>query len=229
MRNYCVAYIIHRIKFPPDLVYYMLDDILEAATSELLSREEARDEAYSRARRARTLSKQAILYLHSGNENQALSNLEEARQLLSEIEHYAENHPEIAHYNAVTSAKEEHSEASILYGLNTGEGYPLPEKLGVSATDYLLGLADVPGELRRQSLDHLRSGNLSAAEDNLEVMEEIYMNLVSIEEVSLFLKGLRRKLDIMRNVNERTRAEITTETSRKRLTRKLSKLSEKLD
>lgn len=40
-----------------------------------------------------------------------------------------------------------------------------------------------------------------------------------------FLKGLRRKLDVTRNLNERTRSEITAEASRKRLTERLEALS----
>jgi translin len=206
----------------------MLDDIIKQASDELLHREKARDEAYSRARRTRTLSKQAILLLHSGETAKAEANLGEAKKLLAEIEEYAVAYPEIAFYEAVTAAREEYSEASILYELNTNGDYPTPEELGVSSTDYILGLADVPGELRRQTLDHLRAGDLVAAEKNLVLMEEIYLNLTSVEEVSLFLKGLRRKLDVTRNVNERTRAEITTEVSRERLRRKLAEVGEKL-
>ena len=132
-------------------------------------------------------------------------------------------------YDAVSAAKQEYSEAAILYGLNTGSGYPSPESLGVSSTDYIMGLADVPGELRRQTLDLLRKGDLESAERNLATMEEIYLNLTSVEEVSLLLKGLRRKLDVTRNVNERTRAELTIEASRERLRRKLAEVSEKLE
>ena len=206
----------------------MLDEIIRQASDQLLSREKARDEAYSRARKARTLSKQAILLLHMGDTVKAQVNLNNAIQLLAELEEYIEVHPEIAFYDAVTAAKQEYSEASILYGLNTDTGYPSPEQLGVSSTDYILGLADVPGELRRQTLDHLRAGDLESAEKNLALMEEIYLNLTSVEEISLFLKGLRRKLDVTRNVNERTRAELTIEASRERLRRKLTEVSKKL-
>jgi translin len=128
----------------------------------------------------------------------------------------------------VEAARQEYTEAQILYGLNTGAGYPSPEVLGVSETDYIMGLADIPGELRRQSLDHIRLGNLDRAEDNLREMEEIYMSLVEAEEASLLLKGLRRKLDVARAVNERTRSEITEEASRAKLTSELRKLGEKI-
>ena len=206
----------------------MLEEIIKQASDELIKREKARDEAYSRARKARTLSKRAILLLHSGDTMKAQANLNNATQLLAELEEYVLGHPEIAFYDAVTAAKQEYSEASILYGLNTGRGYPRLDELGVSSTDYILGLADVPGELRRQTLDHLRAGDLIAAEKNLATMEEIYLNLTGVEEVSLFLKGLRRKLDVTRNVNERTRAELTIEASRERLRQKLAEVSEKL-
>ena len=206
----------------------MLDEIIKKAQNELLSREQARGEAYNRARKARTLSKQAILLLHSGKTERAAANLEDSKKLIKEIDEYTEAHPEIGFYEAVTAAREEYSEACILYQLNSGKGYPDPETLGVSIQDYILGLADVPGELRRQTLDLLRSGDLVAAKKNLVIMEEIYMNLVSVEETSLFLKGLRRKLDVTRNVNERTRAEITTEASRERLRAKLAEVGEKL-
>ena len=193
-----------------------------------MNREKARDEAYSRARKARTLSKQAILLLHSGETSKAQTNLNNAKQLLEELIPYVEDHPEIAFYEAVVAAKQEFSEASILYGLNTENGYPTPDELGVSSSDYILGLADVPGELRRQTLDRLMEGDLESAEKNLALMEDIFLNLTSVEEISLFLKGLRRKLDVTRNVNERTRAELTIEASRERLRRKLAEVSEKL-
>ncbi len=206
----------------------MLEEIIKQASDELLSREKARDEAYGRARKARTMSKQAILLLHSGETEKAEANLIEAKKLLGELDGYTVDHPEIAFYDAVSAAKQEYSEATVLYSLNTGGGYPSPEMLGVSSTDYIMGLADVPGELRRQTLDLLRKGDLVSAEKNLETMEEIFLNLTSVEEVSLFLKGLRRKLDVTRNVNERTRAELTIEASRERLRQKLAEVSEKL-
>ena len=206
----------------------MLEKIIRKAAEDLKAREKARDEAYSRARRARVLSKQAILLLHNGDREKATSNLDEAGALLNEIRVYSEEYLEIGFYEAVEAARQEYAEASILLGLNTGKGYPSPELLGLNYKSYLLGLADVPGELRRQTLDLLRAGDLDAAEENLETMEEIYRHLSKVDEVSLLLKGLRRKLDVARSVTERTRAEITTEASRERLRKQLKKVEAKL-
>ena len=206
----------------------MLEEIIRKAAEDLKAREKARDDAYSRARRARVLSKQAILLLHNGDREKAASNLDEAGALLNEIRVYSEEYLEIGFYDAVEAARQEYAEASILLGLNTGKRYPSPELLGLNYKSYLLGLADVPGELRRQTLDLLRAGDLDAAEENLETMEEIYRHLSKVDEVSLLLKGLRRKLDVARSVTERTRAEITTEASRERLRKQLKKVEDKL-
>jgi translin len=208
-----------------------MDSVREAisrAVEMLRSREEARDEALGRARRARVLSKQAILHLHNLEPGEAEGKLVDAGRLLGEMGIHVAGHPEMEFYEAVEAARQEYAEAQILYGLNTGAGYPSPAGLGVPETDYIMGLADVPGELRRQTLDHLRAGDLERAEANMAEMENIYMSLVEAEEASLLLKGLRRKLDVARTVNERTRAEITSESSRARLTRELRKLGEKL-
>jgi translin len=122
---------------------------------------------------------------------------------------------------------EEYSEAQILYTLNETGAYPRPEDVGVSTRVYLMGLADVPGELRRQALDALRRGEMSLAEERLETMEEIYLNLVSMVEAPM-LRGLRRKMDIARGVIERTRSEVTAEAGRRRLDESVRRLSERL-
>jgi translin len=106
--------------------------------------------------------------------------------------------------------------------------YPPLEKVEISTIHYIMGLGDIPGELRREALDSLRKGDINKAQAYLEQMEEIYMILISMEEVSLLLKGLRRKLDIARGVIERTRGDITTEAGRIRLIEGVKQLTEKL-
>lgn len=206
----------------------MLEDLVRRATEELRGREAARDEVLSRARRMRMLSKQAILLIHNDAKEKASFNLEDARKLFEETRPHVERYPELNYYEDVEAALEEYAEAAILLGLETKSAYPEPEDIGVGLTSYLLGLCDVPGELRREALDELRTGDFEAAEAYLRRMEEIYLNLVSVEEASLLLKGLRRKLDIARGVIENTRAELTAEAGRRRLNESVSRLSERL-
>jgi translin len=206
----------------------LLEDLVRRATEELRGREAARDEVMSRARRMRMLSKQTILLIHNDAKVKAAANLEDARKLFEETRPHVERYPELNYYEDVEAALEEYAEATILLGLETKSAYPEPEDIGVGLTSYLLGLCDVPGELRREALDELRTGDFEAAEAYLRRMEEIYLNLVSVEEASLLLKGLRRKLDIARGVIENTRAELTAEAGRRRLNESVSRLSERL-
>ena len=206
----------------------MLQRIIEKATEHLAAFDEARDRAYPKARKARTLSKQAILVLHRGEPVEARRLLSEAAGLLAEAQKVGEGFSGVRDSETLSSARQEYAEAAILLTLVTEERYPSPEELGVDETDYVLGLADVPGELRRQALDSLREGNLEAAENSLEAMEEIYLGLIEAEEASMMLRGMRRKLDIARGVIERTRAEVTAEAGRRRLSRELKSIREKL-
>jgi len=180
-----------------------------------------------RARRARILSKQAILRIHSGKASEAGKRLEEASSLISEMDAIIEEHPALGRFDQVSAAKEEFSEASIVMGLTETGEFPDPAALGVPMTSYLMGLGDVPGELRRQALDALRLGDIETAEARLSTMEEIYLSLVTMEEVPL-LKGLRRKLDIARGVIERTRSEVTAEAGRRRLGESVRRLTDRL-
>ena len=206
----------------------MLEDLVRRVAEELRGREAARDEVLSRARRMRMLSKQAILLIHNDAKMKAAANLEDVRRLFEETRPHVERYPELNHYEDVEAALEEYTEAAILLGLETKSTYPEPEDIGVGLTSYLLGLCDVPGELRREALDELRTGDFEAADAYLRRMEEIYLNLVSVEEASLLLKGLRRKLDTARGVIENTRAELTAEAGRRRLNESVSRLSERL-
>jgi len=203
-----------------------LQTIIDKAAEELRDREKARDEAMTRARKARQLSKQAILFDHMGQPDRAETNLAEARRLLDETKPHIDAHPELDQYEEVEAAHEEHAEATILHALLKNDTYPTPEQAAATPARYLLGLADVPGELRREALDKLRTDDLQKAEHHLDTMEQIYLHLTTMEDASL-LKPLRHKLDATRALTEATRSEITAETGRKRLTNQLKQLAEK--
>jgi translin len=209
------------------LVEMTLEKIIQDVSLKLLERDDAKDHSLRYARKARTLSKQAILYLHNKQFENARLNLRQAEKHLLEIENHTINFPELCGQETLEAAQQEYAEAMILKNLLEDIEYPDPISLRVSSYNYLLGLADIPGELRRLLLDQLREGNLDAAEKILGRMDDVYINLVAMPESHL-LKGLRRKIDIARSIIERTHADITIETGRQRLTNQIKKLEERL-
>ncbi len=191
---------------------------------ELKTKEEAKENVQRDMRKATRLSKQAILFTHQRRLNDAGKLLREADKLLGELREVAELHPDLVYTGIVAGANQEYSEAQILFSLVKENRFIAPEKLKVPVVDYVLGLADVIGELRRQALDSLRAGDLKRAEHHLEVMEQIYVELLSMNEAYMLIHGLRRKCDVARRIIEATRGDITLEARRDSLEQSIGKL-----
>ena len=92
-----------------------------------------------------------------------------------------------------------------------------PEEIKVPTVDYVLGLADVIGEYRRLTLDALREGDAEKGEACLQTMDEIYIELMAMDEAYMLVPGLRRKCDVARRIIETTRGDVTQEVRRKSL------------
>lgn len=200
----------------------LLEEIIERLAERLREQEEAREEALVLARRARVLSKTAILLIHSGDLSSAEARLQEARRMLEASAAIIK--ARWLRIDELGAAEEEYAEGSILLSLKKRGEFASPEELGVEPSRYLLGLADVIGELRREAIDALRVGNLGEAERMLEMMEQIYLTLISAEEAAILLRGLRRKLDVARSVIESTRGQIAEERGRRRVIEALDKI-----
>ena len=116
-----------------------------------------------------------------------------------------------------SAALQEYSEANIFLKLVEESRFISPEEINVPSVDYVLGLADVVGEIRRLALDALREGNVKRGEECLETMDEIFIELMALDEAYMLVPGLRRKSDIARRIIETTRGDITQEVRRKSL------------
>ena len=103
-----------------------------------------------------------------------------------------------------------------------------PDDLGVGPAPYLNGLAEAVGELRRFILDLLRKSDFSRCEELLEIMDEVYTILVSMDFPDAVTKGLRRSTDMARGVLERTRGDLTFALRQRRLEEKLADLQRSL-
>ena len=207
----------------------MLENIIKQAAKELREREEVRREVLSKARSARLTSKQSILLIHNGSYVDAEEKIQKAKDQVKDLKTIVTKHTGFEGYDEVQAAREEYAEAAILNCLITERRFPTPEDLEVPTYTFLLGLGDVVGELRREALDALRQGDLEEAEARFKQMEHIYLSLVSMEEPSLLLGGLRRKIDIARSLIERTWSELTAESSRRRLGRAINELADRLN
>jgi translin len=201
-----------------------LKKLLGQVRIDLKQKEEAKEEIQKSMRQATRLSKQAILLIHQRRLEEARKSLKETDRFFSTLTKLAKKYPELFYSGLVSAAFQEYTEAQTLFRLVENGQFIGPEELNVPSTDYVLGLADVIGELRRRALDMLRKGNVKKAEECLETMEEIFSELTAMDDAYMLIPGLRRKCDVARHIIETTRGEITIEVRRASLERSIRKL-----
>lgn len=143
--------------------------------------------------------------------------LKEADSLFAKMHSVAKSYPDMAYSGMVGAAYQEYAEAQTLLSLVVENRFIDAKEIEVPSIAYVLALADVIGELRRRALDSLRKEDVEAAEDSLRLMEEIYVELMSMDEAYMLVPGLRRKSDVARHLIETTRGDITIEARRSSL------------
>ncbi len=132
--------------------------------------------------------------------------LKEIREFLSECkEELGYLDPTLR--NIVSDPIQEAVEGIVLSRLLSGKEVPFHKDLGVGPREYVLGIGDSVGELRRVALHLLLEGRIGEAERLAEMMEEIYegLNLIVLPDS---LVPARRKADVARSLVEKTLSEI---------------------
>ena len=203
-----------------------LKKALREIKKELTEKQNVRENAQNDMRKAISLSKRTILLIHQKKMKDAKKLIENAKEIISKLDETSEIHPEIVHGGLFNAALQEYSEANIFLKLVEESEFVTPKEIGVPSVDYLLGLADVIGEYRRLALDALREGHTRESELCLQTMDEIYVELMAIDEAHI-VPELRRKCDVARRIIDITRGDITQEVRRNSLENHL-KLFEKL-
>jgi translin len=89
------------------------------------------------------------------------------------------------------------------------------------------GVAEAASELRRHLLDRLREGELGRASDLLDLMDECYDALMVVDFPDALTGGLRRTLDALRAVLERSRGDLTSSVVQARLQRAIEEQGSK--
>ncbi len=205
-----------------------LKAVLRQIRKELKGKEKIREKAQADMRKVTSLSKQAILFIHQKRNQEATKLLEKAKEIIVRLNAIAKEHPEIIHSGLYDIALQEYSEANIFLTLVEESRFITPAEINVPSIDYVLGLADVIGEYRRLALDALREGDSKKSEECLQIMDEIYTELMAMDEAYMLVPGLRRKCDVARKIIETTRGDVTHEVRRQSL-EKIMKRFERLE
>ena len=194
-----------------------LEKVIELVKNELMAKNKVREETHESMRRATSFSKQAILLIHQKRSQESQKMVANAKEIILKLQELADECPEIIYGGMFSAALQEYAEANILLNLVREGKFVIPSEINVPSVDYILGLSDVIGEYRRLALDNLRDGQVEKGVECLEVMDQIFIQLLALDEAYMLVPGLRHKSDIARRIIETTRGDITLEVRRKSL------------
>ncbi|MDQ1403965.1 MAG: translin [Actinomycetota bacterium] len=186
-----------------------LFQLIEPVRAELDAAHRAREAGLAACRRTIRACGRAIRAIHRLQPDDAAALTDEARVALREAQSALKDHPAIFFAGFLHDAEKEYAEAVLCAAMVDGLPLPSCADVGVEAPAWLNGMAEAASELRRHLLDRMREGNLDRAEQLMREMEDVYDALVTIDFPDAMVGGLRRTVDSLRAVLERTRSDVT--------------------
>jgi translin len=186
-----------------------LDSIADDIRTKWTQRSAVRDATLTRSRELIRLCATVIRASHRDDFEKAKHLLTEASQVASAMCDEALPYPDLYHAGYTQDALKELAEAHITVAMAQNEPLPTPQEIEIEAPAYLNGLAEAASEMRRRSLERIRRGENAEAERLVIAMDEIYAVLMTFDFPDAITGGLRRRVDVLRGVLERTRGDLT--------------------
>ena len=186
----------------------------------LNEKDDLREKALKKCRDIIRECRKGIKKLHNEDVEEAKKNIKKAEKILVELKEEIEAHPDIMTAGYMENAMQEVAEAEIFLAIVEDKKLPNPEDINVSYTSYLLGLADVVGELRRKGVYLLKEGSIEDVEKILAIMEEICDKLMEFDYPSGLLP-IKRKQDVIKKILEKMRGEVAIFKKSKELENKI--------
>lgn len=206
-----------------------LDSIADHIRADWTARNAVRDATLSRSRELIRLCATIIRASHRNDFGQASRLLTDADEVGAEMRRETAPYPELYFAGYTQDALKELAEAHITVALAQERPLPQPDEIGIEAPAYLNGLAEAASEMRRRSLDLIRHGDNAEAERRLADMDEIYAVLMTFDFPNAITGGLRRRVDALRGVLERTRGDLTMSMRQDALRQALREFEERIE
>ncbi len=204
-----------------------LDEVASHIEKKLNEKDDLREIALKKCRDIVRYSRKAIKKIHGNDMKNAKKSLKKAEEIISELNEKLREHPDIFTSGYMENAMQEVAEGEIFLSILEGRELPYPEDIGVSYTSYIMGMADVIGELRRLGVYRLKEGKVGEVEEILLLMESIYDRIAEFDYPS-GLVPIKRKQDVMNKVLEKMREDMVLIRKSKELEGKIDVLLQKL-
>ncbi len=203
-----------------------LREIVKGVDEQLEDKDMVRELAMKSSRAIRRISKNVIKDIHRDKDTEI--SLKEVQEEINKLKSIIEGHPELHHAGFLRNGYQEYAEAHILLSIYKGEKPKTPEELDITPSSYVLGVADVVGELRRMILDALTEGDIKRAKELHEKMEDLKDMIMDFDYPNAIVP-IRNKQDTARTLVEKTRGDIANSVKNEKLTEKMDELMNELD
>lgn len=205
-----------------------LDEFSDRIRASFDRKNKIRDEALAQSRNLTRHASRAIRAIHREEPDQAQEHLSKANQLAKVLRVGLVDDPDLYFSGYAQDALKEFCEAHLTVATILDRNWPTPEDLRVEYATYLNGMSEVIGELRRRIMAIIREGHSQEVERLLNVMDDIYAQLVTMDYPDALTYGLRRRTDIARSIIERTQADVTISYRQQQLEKRITDLSARL-
>ncbi|MCE7735133.1 MAG: hypothetical protein GPJ54_09670 [Candidatus Heimdallarchaeota archaeon] len=165
-----------------------------------------RDKLIRTSRTLNRMSGQGITLIIQGRKPEHL--LDKLTDLVDEINSYMSDLLPLVTWNTVGSDLEEYSEFIVLYNIIYNDKFVLPNEINVPPWIWLTSIADVIGEIRRIILRHLIDQDFKSAKKYYNILSELSSALRGQIFSKSLIPNLRRKIDIVRALTEKTESDI---------------------
>ena len=195
--------------------------IASRVEQKLIKLDNIREEIIKLSRKVVRNAGQCIENLHNKNFEQSKEKLLMAKEALSEVNNYLKKEATFQQIGIVGVAMQEYAEAKLFYELTMNNKLLSFEEIGINEQSYILGIADLIGELRRYVLEKLVEGQTDEAKKSYETMKKLYGTFLQIDYGKNLISEFRRKKDTARVLVERTLSDLFVAVQGKKLEEKL--------
>lgn len=186
-----------------------IDTLVAACVAQIDASHIAREQAIGASRALIRQCANSIRCAHRAEFAEAGQLLAAAAATAGQLSAATAGNPELRFAGYTQDALKEYAEANLLVACLANAPLPSAAQLGIEPAAYLNGLAEAASELRRAILDGLRRGEVARGEALLQLMDDVYSALVTVDYPDAITGGLRRTTDALRAVLERTRGDMT--------------------
>ncbi len=205
------------------------DRIADEVRAHLDGAHQARESALEMSRKAIRFAANSIRATHRGEWEVAAELLDRARASVKEAIEACDTVPQVRYAGFISDAEKEVAEATVTFSLIRDGRLPSPGEVGVGVVEYLGGVAECVGELRRHLLDSLRQGKIERGEEVLGMMDDLYQLLTTMDYPDALTRGLRSRTDAARAAIERSRSDLTVTAIQHEVASSLAALHRKLE